>query len=60
MYFFFDEQICDIFFIVWCYMVYEVVIMKFSNGVNEYEYEENVIWIIVDIDFEVKIELFEF
>lgn len=41
-------------------MVYEVVIMKFSNGVNEYEYEENVIWIIVDIDFEVKIELFEF
>lgn len=41
-------------------MVFEVVIMKFSNGVNEYEYEENVIWIIVDIDFEVKIELFEF
>lgn len=41
-------------------MVYEVVIMKFSNGVNEYEYEENVIWIIVDIDFEVKMELFEF
>lgn len=34
--------------------------MKFSNGVNEYEYEENVIWIIVDIDFEVKMELFEF
>lgn len=41
-------------------MVLEVVIMKFSNGVNEYEYEENVIWIIVDIDFEVKMELFEF
>lgn len=41
-------------------MVFEVVIMKFSNGVNEYEYEENVIWIIVDIDFEVKMELFEF
>lgn len=41
-------------------MVFEVVIMKFSNGVNEYEYEENVIWIIVDIDCEVKMELFEF
>lgn len=41
-------------------MVFEVVIIKFSNGVNEYEYEENVIWIIVDIDFEVKMELFEF
>lgn len=58
-YFPFDEQTCDISFIIWCYTAYEVVITKSSNGVNEYEYEENAIWTIVDTSFEVKTESFE-
>lgn len=58
-YFPFDEQTCDISFIVWCYTASEVVITKSSNGVNEYEYEENAIWTIVDTDSEVKMESFE-
>lgn len=58
-YFPYDEQVCDISFIIWCYSANEVLITKSSRGINLYEYEENAIWTIADSYSKVKQESFE-
>lgn len=49
----YDEQSCDITFIVWSYFDSEVSIRKSSKGIDNYEFQENSVWTVVSTKAEV-------